>query len=77
MSRVATILYHAAEALRLMTILLHPVLPTKMAELWHCLGWRPPTSMKDGLFWGGLQPGTPVTPGPPLFPRELPANLGE
>ena len=75
MARVATILYHSAEALRLTSVLLQPVMPTKMAEVWRRLGWQPLTSMKDGLFWGGLQPGTPVTSGPPLFPRELPANL--
>ena len=68
LERVATILYTAAEALRL-TILLQPVLPERMAELWRRLGWQPPKSLKDGLSWGKLQPGTTVNAGPPLFPR--------
>jgi methionyl-tRNA synthetase len=67
--RVATILYTAAEALRLTSVLLHPVLPERTAELWHRLGWQPPEPLRDGLDWGGLQPGSQVTPGPPLFPR--------
>ncbi|MBN1979742.1 MAG: class I tRNA ligase family protein [Anaerolineae bacterium] len=67
--RVATSLYTAAEALRLCSVLLHPVMPERTAELWHRLGWRPPEPLRDGLDWGGLQPGLHVIPGPPLFPR--------
>jgi methionyl-tRNA synthetase len=67
--RVATSLYTAAEALRLTSILLHPVLPERTAELWRRLGWRPPEPLREGLDWGGLQPGSHVIPGPPLFPR--------
>jgi methionyl-tRNA synthetase len=69
-NRVATILYCAAEALRLISILLQPVLPERMAELWHRLGWPPPEPLQGGLGWGGLQPGARVTAGPPLFPRD-------
>ena len=76
-ARVATILYHAAEAVRLMLVLLHPVMPTKMAEAWRCLGWHPPASMDVELSWGRLVPGSPVKPGPPLFPREMPTSLGK
>ena len=68
--RVATILYYATEALRVTGILLQPVLPERMAELWRRLGWRPPASLRDGLGWGRLQVGTRVVAGPPLFPRE-------
>ncbi len=69
--RVATILYYATEALRLTSIMLQPVLPERMAELWRRLGWHPPSPLKDGLTWGALEPGTAVVPGPPLFPREV------
>jgi len=48
---------------------LQPVMPERMAELWRRLGWQPPEPLQDGLSWGGLRPGTPVTVGPPLFPR--------
>jgi methionyl-tRNA synthetase len=67
--RVATILYTAGEALRLVSILLAPVLPERTAELWRRLGWQPPEKLAEGLRWGGWQPGSPVTSGEPLFPR--------
>ena len=69
--RVATILYYAVEALRLTSILLQPVLPERMAKLWHRLGWQPPAPLQDGLSWGELRPGTQVVSGPPLFPRSV------
>jgi methionyl-tRNA synthetase len=69
--RVPTILYTAAEALRLVSILLQPVLPERMAELWRRLGWQPPAALREGLSWGQLRPGTPVVAGEPLFPRDV------
>ena len=70
--RVATILYTAAEALRLTSVLLQPVLPERMAELWRCLGWKKPTTLlKEGLSWGALRPGASIVVGPPLFPRDV------
>jgi len=71
LERVGTILYHAAEALRLTSLLLQPVLPERVAEIWHSLGWQTPDSLKDGLTWGQLEPGTPIVTGPPLFPRDI------
>jgi len=71
MDQVATILYYAAEALRLTSIPLQPVLPERMAELWHRLGWQPPALLRDGLSWGELEPGRQVVGGPPLFPRDV------
>ena len=74
--RTATILYTAAEALRIVSVLLQPVLPPsvsdgRMGELWRRLGWQPPARLGDALSWGGLQPGASVVSGPPLFPREV------
>jgi methionyl-tRNA synthetase len=69
MQRVATSLYTAAEALRLCSVLLHPVMPERTADLWRRLGWRPSEPLQDGLDWGRLRPGSPVVAGPPLFPR--------
>ena len=66
---VEAVLYHAAEALRLASVLLWPIMPERMAELWRRLGWDAPTPLPDGLSWGELAPGTPVASGPPLFPR--------
>jgi methionyl-tRNA synthetase len=68
-ARVATILYTAAEALRLVSVLLAPVLPVKCAEIWRRLGWRPPEALWEGLAWGGLEPGSRVEGGEPLFPK--------
>jgi methionyl-tRNA synthetase len=69
MERVATSLYAAAEALRLCSVLLQPVLPERVGELWRRLGWQPPEPLKDGLTWGGLRPGSQAISGPPLFPK--------
>ena len=63
------VLYHAAEALRLASVLLWPIMPERMAELWRRLGWDAPTPLPEGLSWVGLAPGTPVASGSPLFPR--------
>ena len=69
MAEVETILYDAAEALRLTSVLLWPVMPERTAELWRRLGWRAPSDLSEGLAWGGLAPGQSVIQGPPLFPR--------
>jgi methionyl-tRNA synthetase len=67
--RVASILYTAGEALRLVSVLLAPVLPDRTAELWRRLGWQPPIDLREGLHWGSWQPGSRVETGEPLFPR--------
>ena len=75
---VATILYHCAEALRVASLLLWPVLPAKAEELWARLGCG---SFGEALAnlgrgdltawarWGGLAAGTEIHKGPALFPR--------
>jgi methionyl-tRNA synthetase len=68
-ARVGTILYHAAEALRLLSLLLQPVLPERMGTLWQQLGWQPPEKLADGLQWGLLRSNTAARPAAPLFPR--------
>jgi methionyl-tRNA synthetase len=79
--RVATILYTACEALRLVSVLLSPILPPsasdgRTGELWRRLGWQPPERLGEGLSWGGLQPWASVVLGPPLFPREVSTDPG-
>ena len=68
-SRLASVLYTAAESLRLVSVLLWPVLPAKTAEIWAQLGWVPPAPLSHGLAWGGLKPGAHVADPRPLFPR--------
>ncbi len=63
-------LYHAAEALRIVGVLLHPVMPEKCGELLGRLG-RPqaPADFTQSARWGILEPGSPIRSGDPLFPR--------
>jgi methionyl-tRNA synthetase len=68
---VETVLYTAAEALRLVSLLLWPVMPERIGELWQRLGWQPPEMLRDGLQWGALRPGSQVSEGPPLFPKDM------
>jgi methionyl-tRNA synthetase len=69
LEKVGTILYSAAEVLRLAGVLLTPVMPERSAELFRRLGWQPVGPLKDSLRWGVLAPGGRVEPGEPLFPR--------
>ena len=72
-ARVATILYTAAEALRVASVLLHPVMPERMTELQRRLGWDVETPRHADLAWGLLRPGSilPAPKAPPLFPRDV------
>jgi methionyl-tRNA synthetase len=72
---LGTTLYSTAETLRIVSGLLHPVMPGKMTELRHALGLRDESeSGFDGLrTWGGTRPGTPVGPAQVLFPKAAPS----
>jgi methionyl-tRNA synthetase len=68
------ILYTAAEAIRLITALLYPVLPFATAAVWRQLGLGDiEQAARDGQLtnfsWGGLKPGTKLGPIAPIFPR--------
>jgi len=69
-SRLATILYTSAEALRIVTALAHPVIPDATSRIWAQLGLgdirRFPLSE---LKWGQLQLGTKLGNVEPVFPR--------
>jgi methionyl-tRNA synthetase len=69
--RLAEALYTAAEALRFVTVLAHPVLPESTAKLWKQLGQSSPLGEQriDGLKWGQLKPGTQLGKLQTLFPR--------
>jgi methionyl-tRNA synthetase len=67
--RVGTILYAAAESLRIASVLLHPIMPERMGVLWDQLGWQPAENLISALNWGGLVSGDPVEKGDSLFPR--------
>jgi len=66
----AVCLYHAAEALRFVGVLLHPIMPEKCAELLSRLGQdAEPKDADSALAWGSLEAGAPIRSGDPLFPR--------
>ena len=64
------ILYTAAEAIRIITALVYPVIPDAAAKVWAQLGLGDirKADLKD-LQWRGLQPGTKLGELSPLFPR--------
>jgi methionyl-tRNA synthetase len=65
------VLYRAAETLRWLSVLLHPVMPEATARIYEQLGIRDSLETADPtkLVWGGLQEGTRVGEVKPLFPR--------
>ena len=68
-----TVLYTAAETLRIVSGLLYPVMPGKMLELREVLGMgaREP-AIADLKVWGLLKPGTAAGAMRILFPKVLP-----
>jgi len=70
----ARVLATAAEAIRIITSLVHPILPESAAKVWQQLGLGDiEEAAKRGklreLAWGGLQAGTKFGEPAPLFPR--------
>ncbi|MCK5832205.1 methionine--tRNA ligase [bacterium] len=68
--RLATVLYNAAEALRICSILFWPVMPDTCEELRLRLGIEKGNIELDKAFeWGVLRANRRITVGLPLFPR--------
>jgi methionyl-tRNA synthetase len=67
--RLATVLYHLLETLRLLTVALQPIMPATTATMAAALGTSLPADFKSQGQWGVLRPGTVLLPVPPLFPR--------
>src|SRR5215472_7360831 len=69
-ARLGTVLYTSAEALRIVTALVHPVIPQATARIWAQLGLGEIRKFAlSGLKWGELQPGTRLGKVEPVFPR--------
>jgi methionyl-tRNA synthetase len=64
-------LYTAAEALRVITALLYPVLPESTRKIWSQLGMTEPIESVrfESLQWGGLKPGQKIGEIAGVFPR--------
>jgi len=69
-SRLATVLYTAAEALRIVTALAHPVMPEATAKIWTQIGLGDIKKVAlNELTWGQLHLGTKLGEVQPVFPR--------
>ena len=69
-SRLATILYTSAEALRIVTALSHPVIPDSSAKIFSQLGLGDINKVRlDQLKWGQLEVGTKLGKVEAVFPR--------
>jgi methionyl-tRNA synthetase len=69
-SRLATVLYTSAEALRIVTALTHPVIPQATKKIWAQLGLGDIAKFPlAGLQWGQLGVGTKLGTIEPVFPR--------
>ncbi len=69
-SELADILYTAAEAIRIITALVYPIMPDAAAKVWAQLGLGDikQADLKN-LEWGDLKPGTKLGELGPVFPR--------
>jgi methionyl-tRNA synthetase len=70
-SRLDAVLYTAAEALRIITALIYPVMPSSAARIWSLLGMHKPLDdvRFEELEWGKLEPGQQVLPVTAIYPR--------
>ena len=69
-ARLATILHTAVEALRIVTALVHPVIPEATARIWAQLGLGEIQQLNlRELAWGQIQAGTKLGKVEPVFPR--------
>jgi methionyl-tRNA synthetase len=70
-ARLETVLYHAAESLRIIVALAHPVLPNATFKIWSQLGQVGALAefRVDRLAWGQMPSGTHIGELLPVFPR--------
>jgi len=74
-SRLGTVLFNAAESLRLVALLLTPFMPSKCLEIQKQIGVVDDKAAANHFGWGGLKPGTKIQPGEALFPRVQKAQI--
>ena len=69
--RLEVVLYHLADSLRLMALMVFPAVPQASQELWRRLGFADEVAAHGfgDLEWGRLPAGAKVEGGSPLFPR--------
>ncbi len=76
--RLATVLYHTLESLRIIALLLAAFIPGTSEKMWSQLGMEEnlwDLNLDENRKWGGLKPGRKVTKPSPLFPRLDPTKI--
>jgi methionyl-tRNA synthetase len=70
-AQLDTVLWIAADTLRVVAALAHPVIPASTEKLWKALGQSGTLEGQriDELQWGTLRPGTKIAKAETLFPR--------
>jgi len=75
-SRLATVLYTAAEALRITTALAHPVMPEATAKIWTQMGLGDIKKLAlSELAWGAVRLGTKLGEVQPVFRAPIRAAI--
>ena len=70
--RLEVVLYHLADSLRLMSLMVFPAIPRAAEELWTRLGLEGSAAEQmfpEQMKWGLLVEGSSIATGDPLFPR--------
>ena len=73
--RLEVVMYHLAESLRIIAVLVDPVIPTGAPKIWEQLGLQgfAQAMLDDVRTFGALPTGTKVVKGDPIYPRfEIP-----
>ena len=76
--RLEAVMYHLAESLRIIAVLVDPVIPTGALKIWEQLGLPgfAQAMLDDVRTFGGLPTGTKVVKGDPIYPRfEVPEMI--
>jgi methionyl-tRNA synthetase len=70
-AQLETVLWIAADTLRAVAVLAHPVIPTATEKLWRAMGQGGSVGEQrvDELQWGTLRAGTKIAKAETLFPR--------
>jgi methionyl-tRNA synthetase len=68
-ARLDAFLYDLLEGVRLISLLVHPVMPRAAGRIFRMLGLPERDPGPEDLAWGRLEPGAPLGAIEPLFPR--------
>lgn len=70
-TRLQSVMYHLAESLRIIAVLVSPVIPVGAPKIWEQLGLTgfDNANLDTIRTWGGMPTGTAVVKGEPIYPR--------